>query len=88
MIPLFNHVRQDLANLRAKDYHYVLREILSDLINITNMDDGVKWTFGEGESAKECNLKFVVSNVIGDIEGFDKLLLRKRSHQGKRMTHS
>lgn len=88
LIPLHNHLRRNLANLRAKDYHYVLREILSDVINMTNMNDGVKWTFGKGDSAKTCNLKFVVSHVIGDIEGFDKLLLRKRSHQGKRMSHS
>ena len=84
LIPLFNHRRKDVANHKSIDYHYVLREILGDIINVTSLKDGLKWNIG----GKDCNLKFVVFNILGDIEGFDKLCIRKKSHQGRRMTHS
>ena len=74
--------KKDKAQIKTVDYHFVLRYILSDLIEIDKYKDGVKWVY-QGE---EYNLKFAVMNVIGDIEGFDKLNARKRNHNGPRMT--
>ncbi len=76
--------KKDNAQIKTVDYHFVLRYIISDLIELDKFKDGVKWVY-QGE---EYNLKFAVMNVIGDIEGFDKLNARKRSHNGPAMTFS
>ena len=77
--------KADQARIKTVDYHFVLRYILSDIINLDQYKDGVKWDFGDGVVY---NLKFALMNVIGDIEGFDKLNGRKRSHRGSSMTFS
>ena len=77
--------KADQARIKTVDYHFVLRYILSDIIDLERYKDGVKWDFGDGTTY---NLKFAIVNVIGDIEGFDKLNGRKRSHRGSAMTFS
>ena len=74
-----------LASSRNKDYHYVLKYLLQDFIDVQKAG-GLDWVL----NGKPCKLIFAVNMILGDIEGHDKLCSRKACHSATMngVTHS
>jgi hypothetical protein len=75
-LPNLDHIAPHCnAEQKQRDYHFLLRILLSELVWYQGLD-GIKWVFNFGLGDCPAILEIPVNVVMGDTEGHDKLVAR------------
>ena len=85
LIPVIQDLRKDLGRTHLRDWHYVVKWLLSDLYDL-QQKEYLEWYY----MGKKVRLFIPIMFIIGDIEGHDKICCRKHGHHVEMngVTHS